>query len=94
MGDMGEFWRDVKEHQKKQKSEWQAKTREPALQTFLSSGWDYEVKNHGEHYIIKNLKGKGVADYWPSNGTYHIRGSGEYPHGVKNLIKDLAKIKY
>ncbi len=66
---------------------WKAlKNRVEALRALRENGIYFESKNNGHHIIVKYEKH--VADFWPSNGTWIIRG-GDRGSGVQNLVNKL-----
>ena len=92
MGDMGDFWRDVKEARKEEKDKFQTEVL-PNLLKLLDNypkELKYEVKNGGEHYIVEVNTERGLqkADLWPSTGKWIVRNKKKTNgRGIKNLIK-------
>lgn len=99
MGDVGEFWRDVKDVLKEEKEK---KSKDNyALISILNrypEVIEYQIKNDGYHYIVTHTKDskKTVIDVWPSTGRWSVRqGNKKHPRtkkgrGVAHMLKFLG----
>ena len=56
-----------------------------SIKMLSTNGISFEEKNNGTHLIV--VHEEKVADFWPSNGKFNIRGDGRYFRGVRLLIK-------
>lgn len=77
MGDMGDLYRDWKEHKKENKAKYHANglPRELALLDNLE-GVTYEVMKCGEFYKLTVLTDRGNhrrVDYWPSTALWKVK---------------------
>lgn len=88
MGDLGDYWRDVKEHRQKVKAKRQAAMPNPN-KLLNELGASFEVKNYGEHYIVEY--GDIIVDYWPSTGYWKVRKLGHTGYNIRPLVKYLKK---
>lgn len=81
MGDMGDFFREVKQVKKlKRKSNMTYSTGK-----LDELGIKYESMNGGIHLIVEGAYSK--IDFWPSTGRFYIRSKKKYSRGIKNMIK-------
>ncbi|CAI6072870.1 hypothetical protein [Cohnella sp. JJ-181] len=81
MGDVGDYWRDAKEHQ--QRSKWEAYDR--CREEIVSSGVPFTEKANG-HFII------GEFDFWATTGLYIHRKTKRRGRGVKNLLALIGSV--
>lgn len=84
MGDMGEFWNDVR-------SVYTAKRKqntETSTDILLKNNIKFESKNNGAHLIVENR-----FDFWPSTGLFIERKTNRKCRGVFNLLKILNQSK-
>ncbi len=96
MGDVGEFWADVKPGMIEESKERRANNRESSAKILEEKGFKFETKNGGAHLIVK--RGAMVADFWPGTGKWIIRPSkapgswkvGRDGRGVFQLIKAMG----
>ena len=82
MGDMGDYWRDVREHRKEAKSKrWNSNTKE--LERLAKAGkLRFQIGNAGTGHMIVNEN----IDLWLSTGTWLVRGQNRRGHGFKQLL--------
>lgn len=81
MGDMGDFWRDVREARQAKRS---SNTKSGA-QMLREAGIAFEAKNLGSHLVV-SARGH-VIDFWPAGGLWIVRGSTQRHGGVRKLIQ-------
>lgn len=89
MGDMGDYWRDVKPGLAEISKQKRAANRQNGAARLAAAAIQFESKNDGAHLIVQ---GPGyVVDYWPGTGKWITRGcrftlTGR---GIARLIKHL-----
>lgn len=92
MGDMGDYWRDVKDHLKDRGTKKRADNTKWSTNHLQNLGIEFESKNNSVHLVIKH-NGK-IVDFWPSTGRFICR-SGKMDdidsRGIERLIKYLNK---
>ncbi len=86
MGDMGEFWADVKPALKERSRQKRADNREQSARMLSAAGIQFQSKNDGTHLIVAGYKGH-VYDFWPGTGLWRMRGSPTDHRGVRSLIR-------
>lgn len=91
MGDMGEYWRDVKPFLKEQSRKKRASNQENSTAILRATGVKFEQKNNGVHLIVKH--NDKVVDFWPSTGRFICRSRKKDDFGVFNLLKYLGVSK-
>ena len=91
MGDMGDYWHDVRPAMVKESQQRRASNRERSAALLQSNGIPFESKNGGAHVVVNG--GKAVIDFWPGTGLWQERGSIATPgfiatgRGVRSLVK-------
>lgn len=88
MGDMGEFWADMKPVLKEASKERRRNNRENSADLLRQKGVEFESKNHGAHLIVEGRCC--LIDFWPGTGKFITR-NGRKGRGVRNLIKECLK---
>lgn len=88
MGDMGDYWRDVKPALKEDSQRKRADNRDASARNLAAAGTPFEAKNGGAHLVV-SAAGL-VVDFWPGTGLWVVRGTGERRRGVRHLIKRLG----
>lgn len=84
MGDMGDDFRAMKQHNKEKR----ASNTKSSTELLSENRIGFESKNFGAHLIVEGMKGK--VDFWPSTGKWIAR-SGNYGRGIKSLINSISK---
>lgn len=84
MGDMGDLFRDYKKAKKAKKEQ-----NNKSSTALIKELYDVETKSP-YHLVVRH--NDVVADFWPSTGKYHIRGTGKYHRGIRNLIKEMGRV--
>lgn len=84
MGDMGEFWRDVKPELKKESQEKRANNLMQSLALLEQNAIPYNQLSP-THVRVKN------HDYWPSTGLFINILTKRRGRGIFNLIKILKR---
>lgn len=87
MGDMGEYWRDVKPFLKERARQKREKNKESSTEILIKHGVAFESKNEGIHLIVRHASK--IVDFWPSTGRFICRSGKRDDHGVFNLLKYL-----
>lgn len=90
MGDMGEYWADVKPHLKEQRRERRAHNTDCSTSLLRQRGITFESKNNGHHLVIR--RGLHAFDFWPSGGLWHYRTPKKTVVKGRGVFKLLAKI--
>ena len=84
MGDLGDYWRDVKPYIKEDSYSRRKNNRKNSVELLKAKGIIFEIKNDGAHLIVTGTKG--LIDFWPGTGKYITR-TGMKGRGVFNLLK-------
>jgi len=71
MGDMGDYWRDVKPDMKERSQRKRAANRKSGAAILHAAGVPFEAKSGGAHLIVQ--AGDHVVDYWPGTGKWATR---------------------
>lgn len=90
MGDMGDFWADVKPAMKERSRQKRAENREQSARMLVEAGIQFQSKNDGAHLIVTGYKGH-VYDFWPGTGLWRMRGSPRDHRGVRSLIRAVQQ---
>ncbi|MEK4030851.1 hypothetical protein MKZ02_20235 [Pseudobacillus sp. FSL P4-0506] len=82
MSDMGDFWRDIKEHkaEKKQNNYTQNK------RSLENNGVKFIEKPNG-HFIILDSEEKPTHDFWATTGLIIERKTKRRSRGIRNLLR-------
>ena len=86
MGDVGDYWRDVKDYQQKESRKRKRGNFVRSVMRLDERGIKYEIKD-GIHFIITHEGEK--YDFWPTTGKFYVRSKKKYGRGVFNLLKVL-----
>lgn len=85
MGDLGEFWRDVRASRKQRESIQKARSYEKSMKILAGNYVQFESKNNGMHLIVT---GKDcLIDFWPTTERFISRDGKHDGFGAKNLLK-------
>ena len=87
MGDMGDYFRDMKEASKTQRE----LNRNNALKVLQENDINFLTKNNGAHLIVSNSDNTEIIDYWPGTGKWISRGTCKKHHGLKELVGYIKK---
>lgn len=87
MGDMGDYWRDVRPAMQEESRQKRASNRESSAKMLAAAGIAFEAKNEGAHLIV-TANGRTV-DFWPGTGLWIERGTSRQKRGVRRLIAEL-----
>lgn len=86
MGDMGEMYRDWREH----KAEKRANNRALGYEALRERGYQFKTCNGGAHLVVSASHGV-VIDFWPGTGKWIARaehgGRAMRGHGLGNLMR-------
>lgn len=85
MGDIGDFWRDVKPEMKKDSERKKERNRKNALTLLDKHLVPYEVKNGGIHLVVDNH-----IDYYPTTGKWTCREEKRQGRGIFGLLKYIG----
>jgi hypothetical protein len=89
MGDMGDYWRDVKPALIEESKRKRANNRESSARILTEAGIPFEAKNNGAHLIIETVEA--FIDFWPGTGLWCVRGTDKYRRGEQHLILHLKR---
>lgn len=87
MGDMGDYWRDVRPAMQEESRQKRASNREASAKMLTAASIAFETKNEGAHLIV-TAHGRTV-DFWPGTGLWIERGTSKQKRGVRRLIAEL-----
>lgn len=82
MGDIGEYWKDVKDIQKEKR--WS--NYEQNKQLLEVNGIPFTEKANA-HFLIFDSEQKVIFDFWATTGLFISRKTQKRSRGIKNLIK-------
>lgn len=85
MGDMGDFWRNAKQHSQGKR----ATNVAYAHKRLTELGIKFEAKNYGQHLIVTGAHQ--TIDYWPSTGKWIARGNDTHLEGKGRGIRGVIK---
>lgn len=89
MGDMGDYWHDVRPAMVKESQQRRASNRERSAALLQFNGIPFESKNGGAHLIVYSQKA--TYDFWPGTGLWQERGSTATGRGVRSLVKRATR---
>lgn len=91
MGDMGEFWADVKPALKQRSQDKRASNRKSSADLLAARGVEFTKNNGGAHLIV--TAGDHLVDFWPGTGKWTTRGFRftVVGRGVQGLIRHLEQ---
>ncbi len=85
MGDMGDFWNDVKEAGREAKQRRQNNAG-GAVQRLQESGLEFTQFSE-EHFRVYTRKGDKYFDYWPSTGRWRSQDMKKTGFNIAPLLK-------
>ena len=88
MGDMGDYWRDVKPDLLERSKAKRQGNRESSAAILTAAGIKHETHNAGAHLVVTH--GGHIYDFWPGTGLWKMRGSLQQHRGVRRLLKQLG----
>ena len=83
--EMGEMFKDWKEHKQTKK----AQNKKSTIQILMNEGIEFEVKNGGSHLVVQGQYY--TIDFWPSTGKFIPRHTDIKGRGIFNLLKHCEK---
>lgn len=81
MGDMIDYFRDIKEVRRQKRAE----NRESSQALLCKAGVQFTSQNNEAHLIVTTDGGHAI-DFWPGTGLWIMRGSTQRHRGVRKLI--------
>lgn len=87
MGDVGDYWKDVREHRRNLKSERTEILLKDVHMLSLVQGM--EVTHHTEFHLTLSLHGRAV-DFYPTTGKWSGRKPARTGHGIKSVAGYLG----
>ena len=86
MGDVGDYWREHKEHKRKVKEKMRDAIPK-AMSLLDKNGVKYvQLDQYGEHYRVENK-----FNWWPSTGYWNKVNGKRKGHRVRSLIGVILK---
>lgn len=86
MGEMGEFWRDMRGVTKDLSSKKKEENYQSSKRLLEAAGVRFIEKDNG-HFIILNGEGKPTHDFWATTGLIIERGTKRRSRGLRNLLR-------
>ena len=83
MGDMGDYWRDVRPFMKARSASKRPNNREASAEILREAGVKFTSKNDGIHLIVEGKVC--LIDFWPGTGKFITR-LGKKGRGVISLL--------
>jgi len=90
MGDMGEYWRDVKPMLKERREKHVERMGTSANRNIEKLGYPYTHYESNHQFAIET--NKGIIDYWGTTGTWIDRKTKKRGKGLRGLRKYLEEI--
>lgn len=87
MGDMGEFWKDVKPDLTRMSRDKRAKNRKHGESELFTRRIPFLKKNGGAHLIVYPEDPKRRCDYWPGTGLWRSYWETHEGRGIASLLK-------
>lgn len=91
MGDMGEFWRDVRESRSAYKRE-RARNQAKFIEWLQSIAEGVRVLPGGLRFVIRSPLGLETFDYWPSSGKWCEVKVRRYRQGERSLAARITEL--
>jgi hypothetical protein len=89
MGDMGEFWNDVKPEMIRASRQKRASNRQQGESALFMRGIPFLKKNGGAHLIVNPESPSKRVDYWPGTGLWRNYWGKPEGRGIKSLLAYL-----
>lgn len=90
MGDVGEFWKDVKPDLERISREKRARNRKNGESELFVRRIPFLKKNSGAHLIVFPDDPAKRVDYWPGTGLWRSWGGLDEGRGIVSLLKRLG----
>lgn len=87
MGDMGEYWKDVKPAMQQASREKRASNRLNGQSSLFVRGIPFLKKNSGAHLIVFPESLDLRVDYWPGTGLWRTFYGKDEGRGIMSLMK-------
>lgn len=89
MGDMGDYWRDVKPFLKERRSQHVNNMGKSAIRNVEGLGYKYIHYENNHQFAISTPKG--IIDYWGTTGTWIERKTKKRGKGLHSLKSFIGK---
>ncbi|MGM0166959.1 hypothetical protein IGI39_004018 [Enterococcus sp. AZ135] len=89
MGDMGDYWRDVKPYLKERRQKHVQHMGNSASRNIEKLGYDYKHYPNNHQFAIETKKG--IIDYWGTTGTWIDRRTKKRGKGLESLRNYLSQ---
>ena len=87
MGDMGEYWKDVKPVLKQMSRHKRSQNRKEGERVLLSKRIPFLNKNGGAHLIVWPEDPKRRVDYWPGTGLWRSYWGTHEGRGIASMLE-------
>jgi hypothetical protein len=91
MGDMGEYWADVKPEMKRMSRAKRSSNRKNGESELFLKGIPFLKKNAGAHLIVNPEEPKKRVDYWPGTGLWRSYWGSAEGRGIASLLCWIEK---
>lgn len=85
MGDMGEYWKDIKPHLKERRKQHVRKMGNSATKNIETLGFEFTHYPNNQQFAINTHNG--IIDYWGTTGTWIERKTKKRGKGIRSLRK-------
>ena len=89
MGDMGEYWKDVKPELKRVSKEKRSANRKQGESELFLRRVPFLKKNQGAHLIVFPEDAVKRVDYWPGTGLWRSYYGSKEGRGIQSLLKHI-----
>lgn len=90
MGDMGEYWKDVKPALKERSRAKRAANRKQGESELFLRRVPFLKKNEGAHLIVYPGDVHKRTDYWPGTGLWRSYFGNKEGRGLQSLLKHIG----
>ncbi|HEA4129432.1 hypothetical protein [Enterococcus faecium] len=85
MGDMSEYWKDIKPHLKERRKQHVRKMGNSATKNIETLGFEFTHYPNNHQFAINTHNG--IIDYWGTTGTWIERKTKKRGKGIRSLRK-------
>jgi len=90
MGDMGDFWKDVRPQMEKASRIKRAQNRKRGETELFQRAVPFLKKNAGAHLIVHPEDSKLRCDYWPGTGLWRAYFGTKDGRGIESLLRHIG----
>lgn len=88
MGDMAEYWKDVKPYLKERRTQYVNRMGNSSLKNVAALGFEFKHYPNNHQFAINTPKG--TIDYWGTTGTWTDRKTKRRGKGLHSLRKYVS----